>query len=59
MFVLLLKLSTIMDKIFEKNSRFASINKIFILGGRVGTRLKFYDVLRFSWLLLISLDLKS
>ena len=27
---------------------FASINKIFILGGRLGTRLYFYEVLRFS-----------
>ena len=33
---------------------FASIAKIFILGGKLDTRLKFYKILRFSWYFLIS-----
>ena len=33
---------------------FASINKTFILGGRLGTRLSFYEILRFSRPFLIS-----
>ena len=38
---------------------FASINKIFILAGRLGTRLLFCEVLRLFWYLLISKDPKS
>ena len=33
---------------------FASINKIFILAGRLGARLSFYKVLRLFWYILIS-----
>ena len=37
---------------------FASIDKIFILGVRLSTRLWFYEVLRFSWFFLIFWDPK-
>ena len=43
--------------IFEQFS--ASIDKIFILEGRLGTRLQFYEDLRFSWSFLIFWDPKS
>ena len=44
--------STTMDKLFEQSFSifhefFASIDKIFILGGKLMTRLQFYEVLRF------------
>ena len=38
---------------------FASIDKMFNLGGRLGTRLSFYEVFRFSWYFLIFQDPKS
>ena len=37
----------------------ASIDKVFILGGRLGTRIKFYEDFRFPWSFLISWDPKS
>ena len=61
---------TIIHKIFENDSSFhvhyekslisvfqkisASINKIFILAGRLGTRLSSYEVSKLSWYFLIS-----
>ena len=51
-------LKTTMDKIFKTSSRFciipifqeffASIDKIFVLGGRLHTTLQIYEGLRFS-----------
>ena len=38
---------------------FPSISESFILGERMGARLQFYEVLRFSWPFLISEDPKS
>ena len=33
---------------FSFNEAFVSIDKVFILQGRLGTRVKFYEVLAFS-----------
>ena len=42
------------DLIYSYNEElFASINKIFILPGRLGARLSFYGILAISWYFLI------
>ena len=38
---------------------FGSINKIFILGARLATKLQFSEVFSFSWYFLISYNPKS